>query len=108
MLTSVLIIVFCAALLVYWFRYTCILLVRHGSEESETFSGAAQTNFHFRDVQTRLQSEEELDPLERALRRDYEVLRYLLRHASGLALDGFEERMLVWDYRLMQAWYAVT
>lgn len=108
MLTSFLIIVFCTGLLVYWFRYTCILLVKHGAEESTAYPGATQTNFHFRDVQLRLQSEEQLDPLHSALRRDYEVLSYLLRHASGLALESFEDRMLVWDYRFMQTWYGVT
>lgn len=108
MLTSILIIVFSAALLVYWLRYTCILLLRNSAEEAESFSPAAQANFHFQDVQDRLGSESELDPLQRALRRDYEVLTYLVRHATGLAFDSFEERLLVWDYRLLQLWYGVT
>jgi hypothetical protein len=108
MLTSVFIIVFCAALLVYWFRYTCILLVRNTADEAESFSATVQTNFHFQDVQLKLRSEAPLDPLQKALQRDYDVLSYLLRHAAGLELEGFEERMLLWDYRLMQAWYAVT
>ena len=42
------------------------------------------------------------------LRRDYQVLTYLVQHASGLQIENFEERLLVWDYKLMQAWYSVT
>ena len=108
MLASVLIILFSTALLFYWFRYTCILLVRNAVEDNVVQS-LAQPQFHFGDIQARLQSEEEgLDPLHSALQQDYKVLTYLVRHASGLGLDGFEERMLVWDYQLMQAWYSVT
>ena len=108
MLTSILIIAFSLGLLVYWFRYTCILLLRNSVEEAQSFSPAAQANFHFQDVQDRLGSEPELDPLNRALRRDFDVLTYLVRHASGLAFESFEERLLVWDYKLMQLWYGVT
>jgi len=108
MLSSIFIIVICAALLVYWFRYTCILLVRNGAEEAQSFSPAAQASFSFHDVQNRLGSEAQLDPLHHALQRDYEVLTYLVRHASGLAFESFEERLLVWDYQLMQGWYSVT
>jgi hypothetical protein len=108
MLTSILIIVICSALLVYWFRYTCILLVRNGEEEAQSFSAAAQASFNFHEVQGRLGSELQLDPLHSALQRDYEVLTYLVRHASGLAFESFEERLLVWDFKMMQAWYSVT
>lgn len=110
MLTSILIIVFCSALLVYWLRYTCILLVRNGAEEvaSSGTEMAAQSSFSFQEVQGRLGSETELDPLHSALQRDYQVLSYLVRHASGLALESFEERLLVWDYQAMQLWYSVT
>jgi hypothetical protein len=108
MLASILIIGFSSVFLVYWFRYTCILLVRHGAEEARSFSPAAQASFNFGDVQTRLRSERELDPLHTALRRDYQVLTYLVQHASGLQIESFEERLLVWDYKMMQVWYAVT
>ena len=49
-----------------------------------------------------------MDPLHTALRRDYQVLTYLVEHASGLQIESFEERLLVWDYKMMQVWYAVT
>jgi hypothetical protein len=108
MLASILIIVFSSALLLYWFRYTCILLVRNGVEEMRSFSSAAQDSFSFGEVQSRLRSEAQLDPLHQSLQRDYQVLTYLVRHASGLKLESFEDRLLVWDYKLMQAWYSAT
>ena len=54
MLASILIIVFSSVLLVYWFRYTCILLVRNGAEEVRVFSPAAQGSFNFAEIQNRL------------------------------------------------------
>lgn len=107
MVASVLILVFCAGLFLYWFRYTCIMLVRDGSEEMEANS-AGQSSFNFQEIQERAGSGAQLDPLRAALQRDYEVLDYLVRHASGLALESFEERMLVWDYRLLRVWYNLT
>jgi hypothetical protein len=108
MIASSVVILFSAALLLYWFRYTCILLIRNGAEELLATSAAVRNNFNFGDVQTRLVTASELDPLHRSLQRDYQVLTYLVRHASGLELASFEERLLVWDYRLMQLWYNVT
>ena len=69
---------------------------------------AIRDNFNFGDVQARLETASELDPLHASLQRDYQVLTYLVRHASGLEFASFEERLLVWDYRLMQLWYAAT
>src|SRR5829696_1664665 len=108
MIASIVVILFSAALLLYWFRYTCILLIRNGVEDFRAASAAVQNNFSFGDVQSRLVSTAELDPLHTSLQRDYQVLTYLVRHASGLELASFEERLLVWDYKLMQAWYTVT
>jgi hypothetical protein len=108
MFASILIIVFSSALLLYWFRYTCILLVRTGAEEMRSFSPQAQGSFSFAEIQNRLQSGDELDPLHTSLQRDFQVLTYLVQHASGLQIEGFEERLLVWDYKFMQGWYSVT
>src|SRR5690349_16154009 len=108
MIASIAVILFSIALLVYWFRYTCVLLVRTGSEEVRAASAAVQRNFSFGEVQSRLQSQVALDPLQASLQRDYEVLTYLVRHASGMALESFEEKLLVWDYKVMRLWYSIT
>lgn len=108
MIASIVVILFSAALLLYWFRYTCILLIRNAAEEVRATSAAVQSNFSFGDVQSRLGTASELDPLHSALQRDYQVLTYLVQHASGLELANFEERLLVWDFRVMKLWYSVT
>jgi hypothetical protein len=105
MLASLLISAVSLVLLVYWFRYSCLLLLRSREAESAVFSGQP---FGFIDVRERLLTEADLDPLHRALERDYRVISYLLRHAAQLETQSLEERMLLWDYKLMQGWYSLT
>jgi hypothetical protein len=40
--------------------------------------------------------------------RDYSLLTYLCRHAAGLADQSLEERILIWDFKLMRIWYRLT
>jgi hypothetical protein len=108
MVASIVVIVFSSALVLYWFRYTCILLVRNGVEEVRAASAAVQNSFSFGEVQKGLLANSELDPLHHSLQRDYRVLSYLVSHASGLELASWEERLLVWDYKLLSFWYAIT
>jgi hypothetical protein len=105
MVASVLIIVISIALFGYWFRYSCLLLIRNSTAIS---LAPADPRFHLAQVQEDLRNARELDPLHSLLQRDYQVLSYLLRHAAGLELDSFEDRILVLDYKLMQTWYRIT
>ena len=107
MLASILIILVSLVLLVYWFRYSCILLLR-GYKEQAVVTPQTDSRFSFGAVRERLQTEPQLDPLHVALQRDYQLITYLLEHAAGLELAGFEDRLLLWDYKLMQAWYRLT
>ena len=88
--------------LLRWKLFDC------GAEEVRAASAAVQNSFSFGEVQKGLLSNSELDPLHRSLQRDYRVLSYLVSHASGLELASWEERLLVWDYKLLGFWYAVT
>ena len=108
MIASVLIIGFSIILLAYWFRYSCILLLRAEQEKTVLAPVASDIRFCFVEVQARLKTAEVLDPLHLALQRDYEILIYLLQHAAGLSLESFEDRLLVLDYRVMQWWYRLT
>ncbi len=107
MFTSILIIAFSTALLVYWFRYSCILLLRNQAEFASS-KATADGRFHIGEVQERLRSGQQLDPLHGSLQRDYQVLTYLLEHAAGLELSSFEDRLLVLDYKVMRLWYRLT
>lgn len=108
MIASFLIIGFSVLLLAYWFRYSCILLLRSHAERMISTSAVSDIRFCFAEVQARLRTAEVLDPLHLSLQRDYEILIYLLQHASGLSLESFEDRLLVLDYKVMQWWYRLT
>ena len=105
MLVSILIIVCSLVLLVYWFRYSCLLLIRSHKLSLQPMPAASRFNIH--EVQSGLKLGEALDPLHKALHRDYQLLMYLVEHASGLELESFEDRLLVLDYRIMQRWYGL-
>ena len=105
MLASILIIGFSLILFVYWFRYSCILLLRNFAEQPKPVS---DERFSFAEVQTRLKSDLELDPLRQALDRDFRMISYLLYHAPDLGLQSFEDRLLIWDYKVMQTYYRFT
>jgi len=104
MVTGILIIAFSLALLCYWFRYSCILLLRNLKETAV----ADDTRFHIGEVQAQLRSDMALDPLHESLERDYAMLVYLFEHAAGLQLSSVEDRLLVLDYRVMRCWYRFT
>ncbi|MDR3704267.1 MAG: hypothetical protein P4L56_31755 [Candidatus Sulfopaludibacter sp.] len=105
MVASVLIIGFSFVLLVYWFRYSCLLLLR-SSVPAE--SAILDQRFGFARVKEQLQPGANLDALHQMLAHDYRLLTYLLEHAAGLNLDSLEDRLLVVDYRVMQWYYRLT
>jgi len=105
MLASVLIIAFSLLLFVYWFRCSCILLLRSQADQP---AAAAASRYSYAHVQQCLKTETELAPLHGFLERDYRVLTYLLDHAPSLELERLEYRLLVLDYKVMQGWYRLT
>jgi len=105
MLATVLIVTASVALLIYWFRYCCMGLLRaHANEPSLLL----ESRYSFSEVQERLARDSDLDALHRALDRDYRIVTYLLQHAAGLRSPSVEHHILRLDYRLMQAWYRFT
>jgi hypothetical protein len=104
MIASVLIIAFSLVLFVYWFRYSCLLLLRRSADAPV----AAADRFNYVTVQQGLKAGLALDPLSQSLDRDYRVLTYLLDHAAGLELERLEYHLLVLDYKMMQCWYRLT
>ena len=113
MISSVLIIAFSFVLLVYWFRYTCILILRTRTSVDYSPDVVAANNLLFPEVQTQLahaMTAPQLNALHGSLARDYRLLTYLLRHTAGLSIDGFplEQRVLMIDFRVMQVLYALT
>ena len=109
MLVSILIIAVSLVLLAYWFRYTCVLLLKVDGASECASRVAAANHLNFPEVLGRLQqAEATLDSLELALERDYRILNYLLEHSAGLEVAGVEQRILTLDYRIMQVWYKLV
>jgi hypothetical protein len=108
MVAGVLIIAVSLALLIYWFRYSCILIMRSQMTAHEPAAAAESSQLSYSKVQESLQAEGTLDPLLESLDRDYRILTYLLEHAAGLELATLEDRLLMLDYRIMQRVYRIT
>ena len=108
MLAGLLIITFSFALLIYWFRYSCILILRNQSAEFAPASDTVDARFSVSQVRESLKHEDQLDPLRIALDRDYRVLTYLIEHAAGLELATLEDRLLMVDYWIMRRVYQLT
>lgn len=107
MIAGTFIIVISVVLFVYWLRYSCVLLLRN-AEERTAGSASPDDRFNVASVIERLKTETELDPLERALERDYHVVSYLISHAADLELASIENRLLILNYRLMRTWSRIT
>ena len=106
-----------ALLFVYWFRYTCLLILSAKTACDYAGDVVAANQLGFLDVQARLRqgSFVDLDPLHRALERDYSLITYLLKNAARSAAEesaaqetSIETRMLEMYYRLMGAWYSAV
>ena len=100
MVANVLITLFSAALLIYWLHYTCLLLVK----EVKADEHLPYPLFSFPQIRAQLRAGTCDAKLQQALARDYTVLTYLISRAPV----GVEARLLVWDYRLMRCWYAIS
>jgi hypothetical protein len=102
MAVSILIIVLSLALLVYWLRYTCLLLL----SEATTATDTSFSLFSFHRIRRQLAAGGSMHGLHKNLDRDYRVLTYLGSKTG--ALSAVDAQLLVWDYRLMRCWHAVT
>ena len=107
MVSGALIIAISVVLLVYWLRYSCVMLLR-GAQERSAMLTVADERFSASSVLQRLKTEADLAPLERALERDYCVVTYIIEHATDLELASIENKLLVLDYKLMRLWSRLT
>lgn len=105
MLASLLISVISLVLFVYWFRYSCLLVLRSQAERLQTFPDNRLGLYH---ISEKLRTEPNLDSLHVSLERDYRLLTYLIQHAARLGTQSVEDRILMVDYQLMKAWYYLT
>ncbi|MBK7928414.1 MAG: hypothetical protein IPJ98_13240 [Bryobacterales bacterium] len=116
MLASIIIIAVSAALFVYWFRYSCVLILNTKTIQSYAAEVAQSKELNFLEVQRALAGEEpaQLDQLRGELQRDYSRISGLLsdsiKSASDENSDGYmlERAMLGMSFRWLNVQYQVA
>lgn len=114
MWANVMFVAMSSVLLVYWFRYTCLLILNTRAIRDYAAAIAEANALRFPEIQQELAGEipagAHLDALHSALDRDYRLLTCLMRHGAEFRMAGrkLEHRMLVLDFQIMRAWYAVS
>ena len=112
MIVSSLIIIVSVALFLYWFRYTCILILSTKTTKDYSEEVATANQLHFVEVRGQLpeSTSAELDAIQSSLERDYRMVTYLQKQAADFRVGGssLEEIMLRIDFRVMKAWYALA
>jgi hypothetical protein len=106
---SIFIILTSSALLVYWFRYTCALILERRVNADYALKVASTIRLSFPQTELALQTEPRppaLDRLYESLEKDYRILTELLSEATGG--DSLERRILTIDFRMMRIWYGLT
>jgi hypothetical protein len=110
--TSIIIIVISTVLFVYWFRYTCVLILRTRKARKYAHQVAQINHLTFLEAQKKLSlapsPSETFDSLHLSLDRDYRVVSYLLRHAGPQSGNSIEEHMLRLDYHMMRICYFLS
>lgn len=107
MIGSLIVLAISFVLFVYWFRYTCLLILSAKPARDYSQQVAEANGMAFPDVRRQLGNEPEiaqLHTLQASLERDYRILNYLLRHAKDLEVNGvpIEQHMLAVDYQVMK------
>jgi hypothetical protein len=100
-------------LFIYWVRYTCQLILSTKSARDYTRDVAAANGLLFLEVQqelVRVRERFDLDTLHSQLENDYRLLTYLLVHGPAFHANGdrLEQVMLMLNFRLLKASYALT
>jgi hypothetical protein len=100
-------------LFVYWFRYTCLLILTAKTAHDYATDFAATLGLSFPEVHAALQSDKariHLEELHTQLDRDYAVVTHLLRHVviKDATTSTIEVRQMEIHYRLLAIWFNVT
>lgn len=99
-------------LFAYWFRYSCILILR--TQTAEDYSGevchANGLSFDLVRGQIEVNKNPNLIELYHSLERDYRVVSQLLDQISGSVAEEnmLETKLLRANFRVAQAWFRVS
>ncbi len=110
LITTAVIIASSGLLFVYWFRYSCLLMLNTKNGRRIDYCQRhrhRRTSSDYGSVQAQLsQAAADLGGLRASLDQDYAVVMRLMEQASA-GQAGIEQKMLAIHYRLMGAWYSV-
>ncbi|MGJ5820861.1 hypothetical protein [Paludibaculum fermentans] len=113
MVASIIIIGFSVVLFAYWFRYSCILILRTRTSVDYATHVAKASSLAVLEIQRLLEgSADELDlsAFRSALEEDYFIVNQLLSKAPMVEehLSTVERTMLRVDFRMMSLWDAFS
>jgi len=113
MLVATIIAAFSLLFLLGWFRYSCGLILSARPARDYTPQVAEANALAVLAVQQDLPLAGErrvLNTLRHKLKRDYHLLNYLLDHSPAIHAGNeiFEQRMMMLDFELMQAYYLLV
>lgn len=111
MFVSIIIIAFSLMLFLYWFRYTCLIILNTKTVKDYTAQIATANQLEFPAIQAQLRlAGAELNSLQASLDRDYQLVTSLLKHAAQFQVGGvnIEQRMLMIDYKVMKMVYGAS
>ncbi len=99
------------ALFGYWFRYSCLLILRTRTAEDFSADVCRANGLSFVQLKSAMESEGsvDLDQAYTALGRDYGVVTQLLEQQPAMAAEiSLERRLLHANFRVTQAWFRVS
>jgi hypothetical protein len=100
------------ALFVYWFRYTCLLMLSAKTAQDYAGDVATANQLSFPEVQARLREDRatDLGGLQAALDRDFAMVTYLLDHVANPSKGSaaLENKMLQINYKAMRLWFSIS
>jgi hypothetical protein len=111
MILSTLIIAVSIVLFLYWFRYSCVLILNTRTTRDYSASVATANQLSFIGIQDKLdESQADLISIRQSLENDFRVVGNLLTKAASVPVGGeaLEEIMLRIDFRIMSAWFSLT
>jgi hypothetical protein len=109
LIASIVIITGSSALLIYWFRYTCAMILARKDSANHALKVASTIRLSFPQTEEALQTDPPapaLDRLHECLDYDYRILTDLLPEATRHT--SMEHRILKVDYEVMRMWYWLT
>jgi hypothetical protein len=97
-------------LFAYWFRYSCVLILRTRTAEDFSQEVCRANSMSFVQVRSAIEAEGavDLDQAFDALERDFSMISSLIERHGQADENGVEHKLLGVNYRVTKAWFKVS